>query len=161
MSRKSSSKTVQQWFDEYGVSHQNKTNKRIHWIMVPVIFFTIVGLLWTIPKAAWMGQSPIINWATLAMIPALYFYYTLSVRIMLGMLVFTAVCLALSYSLALYLPMPLWLFSAVLFAIAWIFQFIGHKIEGAKPSFFEDIQFLLVGPAWLLGFVYQRFGIRY
>ena len=57
MSRQS--RTVQQWFDEYGVSHQNKTNKRIHWIMVPVIFFTIVGLLWSIPKADWMGASPL------------------------------------------------------------------------------------------------------
>ena len=33
--------------------------------------------------------------------------------------------------------------------IAWIGQFIGHKIEGAKPSFFEDLQFLLIGPAWV------------
>jgi len=155
------SRTVQQWFDEYGVSHQNKTNKQIHWIMVPTIFFTIVGLLWAIPKADWMGTSPWINWATLAMVPAMYFYYTLSVRIMLGMLLFTAGCLALCYTLVLYLPISLWLFSAVLFTVAWVFQFIGHKIEGVKPSFFEDIQFLLVGPAWLLGFIYQRFGIRY
>ncbi|QUM84027.1 MULTISPECIES: DUF962 domain-containing protein [unclassified Moritella] len=159
MSRQS--RTVQQWFDEYGVSHQNKTNKRIHWVMVPVIFFTIVGLLWSIPKADWMGTSTLINWATLAMLPALYFYYTLSVRIMLGMLVFTGACLATCYVLTLTLSIPLWIFSAVLFAVAWVFQFIGHKIEGAKPSFFEDLQFLLVGPAWLLGFIYRRAGINY
>ena len=74
MSRQS--RTVQQWFDEYGVSHQNKTNKLIHWIMVPIIFFTIVGLLWSIPKMDWMGASPWVNWAKLAMLPAMYFYYT-------------------------------------------------------------------------------------
>ncbi len=43
--------------------------------------------------------------------------------------------------------------------MAWVFQFIGHKIEGKKPSFFEDLQFLLVGPAWLLQFVYQKLGV--
>jgi uncharacterized membrane protein YGL010W len=159
MSRQS--RTVQQWFNEYGVSHQNKTNKLIHWIMVPIIFFTIVGLLWSIPRMDWMGASPWLNWATIAMLPAMYFYYTLSKRILLGMLLFTGLCLVACYMLTQYLAMPLWLFSAVLFAIAWVFQFIGHKIEGAKPSFFEDLQFLLVGPAWLLGFIYQRAGIRY
>ena len=45
--------------------------------------------------------------------------------------------------------------------LAWIGQFIGHKIEGEKPSFFEDLQFLLIGPAWLLGAIYQKLGIRY
>ena len=71
-------KTTQQWFDEYGVSHQNKINKYIHWIMVPIIFFTVIGLLWSIPKPEWMQGVPIINWAVVAMLPALYFYYTLS-----------------------------------------------------------------------------------
>ena len=47
------------------------------------------------------------------------------------------------------------------FVLAWIGQFVGHMIEGRKPSFFEDVKFLLVGPAWLLGFIYRRAGIRY
>ena len=55
----------------------------------------------------------------------------------------------------------LWKVSLIIFIIAWIGQFIGHKIEGKKPSFFQDIQFLLIGPAWLIGFIYRRFNIRY
>ena len=51
--------------------------------------------------------------------------------------------------------------SLSLFLIAWIGQFIGHKIEGAKPSFFDDIKFLLIGPAWLIAFIYQKIGIKY
>ena len=47
------------------------------------------------------------------------------------------------------------------FILAWIGQFIGHKIEGKKPSFFEDIQFLLIGPAWLLSFIYKKLGIKF
>ena len=50
-------------------------------------------------------------------------------------------------------------FCGVLFVLAWVGQFIGHKIEGKKPSFFEDLQFLLVGPVWLLRFVYERMGL--
>jgi uncharacterized membrane protein YGL010W len=55
----------------------------------------------------------------------------------------------------------LWQVCLALFIVAWIFQFIGHKIEGKKPSFFKDLQFLLIGPAWLLSFIYQKVGIRY
>lgn len=153
-------RTAQEWFDAYGVSHQNKTNKLIHWGMVPVIFFTIVALLWDAPRANWMGESMLINWATIIMLPVLFFYYTLSFRIMLGMLFFTCVCLWVSHQLSIYLPIELWIFSLIVFAIAWIFQFIGHKIEGAKPSFFEDIQFLLIGPAWLLGFIFKKLNIH-
>ena len=107
--------------------------------MVPLIFFTIVALLWEIPKAQWMGENTFINWATIIMLPVLYFYYTLSFSIMLGMLIFTACCLLASYALDLYLPVSLWSFSLGVFSVAWVFQFIGHKIEGAKPSF-DDIK---------------------
>jgi len=47
------------------------------------------------------------------------------------------------------------------FVAAWVGQFVGHRIEGRKPSFVEDVRFLLVGPAWLLGDFYRRVGIRY
>jgi uncharacterized membrane protein YGL010W len=49
----------------------------------------------------------------------------------------------------------------VVFAVAWIGQFVGHGIEGRKPSFLEDVKFLLIGPAWLLGDLYRRLGIAY
>jgi uncharacterized membrane protein YGL010W len=51
--------------------------------------------------------------------------------------------------------------AAVVFLLSWVGQFVGHRIEGRKPSFFDDLKFLLVGPAWLLGFIYRRAGIRY
>ena len=41
-------------------------------------------------------------------------------------------------------------FSLFTFFVAWLFQFIGHRIEGKKPSFFKDLQFLLIGPIWCL-----------
>ena len=154
-------KSADQWFDEYGVSHQNKTNKLIHWVMVPVIFFTVVGLLWDLPQPAFMASSVWFNWATVAMVPVLVFYFLMSPMIMIGMAFFSVLCCVLANWLDLNVVMPLWVLSLIAFAIAWVFQFVGHKIEGKKPSFFKDVQFLLVGPAWLMGFIYRRLGIRY
>ena len=88
---------------------------------------------------------------------AVVFYISLSLPIAIGMLVVSALMvLTLTIVTEHLLTLAL-----VVFAIAWIGQFIGHKIEGKKPSFFEDIKFLLIGPAWLLGFVYRRLGIAY
>ena len=58
-------------------------------------------------------------------------------------------------------PLPLWIICAVLFALAWLGQFIGHAIEGRRPSFFKDLPFLLIGPLWLLADVYRRAGVRH
>jgi uncharacterized membrane protein YGL010W len=151
--------------EEYGVSHQNPTNKTIHWFCVPAIFFSIVGLIYSIPPGPLVSMdfllSSFTNWATITLLLVLYYYVTLSVPLALGMFLFASVCLAMANLLTLFLPIPLWLFSLILFIVAWVFQFYGHKIEGKKPSFFKDVQFLLIGPAWLMHFIYKRLGIGY
>lgn len=159
-------KSAQEWFDEYGVSHQNPTNKLIHWICVPTIFFSIVGLLTAIPSDSinyWLAPpyAPYFNFATIAMLLVLLFYFTISKAIFVGMLFFAAFTIWGNVQIAQWEAIPLWLFSILIFVLAWIGQFIGHHIEGAKPSFFKDLQFLLVGPAWLMGFIYRRLGIKY
>jgi uncharacterized membrane protein YGL010W len=157
-------KSAQQWFDEYGQSHQNSTNKVIHWICVPTIFFSIVGLLASIPHGFLLGWFPVpwapyISFATVALLLALVFYFTISRTIFIGMLLVGALSLWGNAVIVAAGFMPLWLFSVILFVLAWIGQFIGHHIERAKPSFFKDLQFLLVGPAWLLHFIYKKAGI--
>ena len=59
------------------------------------------------------------------------------------------------------LAWPLWLTSVVIFIVAWIGQFVGHAVEGKRPSFFKDLQFLLIGPLWLLAAAYRRFSVPY
>lgn len=158
-------KTIQQWFDEYAESHQNKTNKLIHWICVPTIFFSIIGLLTAIPSTglsrfASDTVAPYINFGSIASALGLLFYLILSPRIFIGMLLFTTLVVWGNVHLQYILDIPLWLFSLTLFIVAWAGQFIGHHIEGAKPSFFKDVQFLLIGPAWLMGFIYNNLGIK-
>ena len=147
-------KTIQDWFDEYSQSHQNPTNKLIHWICVPSIFFSIVCLLSLVPVAG------ILNLAGILMIFATVFYARLSPKLAAGLLLFYIICFIAAIQLS-QLPIALWKIALSIFVIAWIGQFYGHKIEGKKPSFLKDLQFLLIGPAWLLGFIYKRFGIKY
>lgn len=154
-------RSIQQWFDLYGESHQNATNKLIHWICVPTIFFCVIGLLASIPpqELPWIRRIP---WAKLVMLAVLIgFYLPRSITLTAGMALWGWFCLWSCTYIIDNLPWPLWAVSLVLFALAWVGQFIGHHIEGRKPSFLDDLQFLLIGPAWLMGFVYRRLGIRY
>ncbi|HET7922047.1 MAG TPA: Mpo1-like protein [Gammaproteobacteria bacterium] len=154
-------RSIQSWLDEYGESHRNPVNKHLHWVCVPLIMLSLIGLLWAIPvPAAWAARSPLLNWGVLFILAALIYYYLLTWRLALGMTLVTIIVIALVHG-ASRLPPPLWMLSVIVFVLAWIGQFIGHKIEGKKPSFFKDIQFLLIGPLWLLAFVYRRVRIPY
>ena len=155
-------KTPDQWFNEYGDSHQDKTNKLIHWLCVPLIFLVILGLIWAIPTpTAFTEIHPYFNWATLASLFIVGFYVHLSPRLAIGLTLFTLVCYAIIAWYESLQIASLAISCAVLFVILWVFQFIGHHIEGKKPSFFKDIQFLMIGPAWLMGFIYRRLGLGY
>lgn len=152
-------KTIHQWLSEYGESHQNETNELIHWICIPAIFFSITGLLYCIKLPFWIGLLQI-NIAMIVLVLVVIYYLSLSRSLWVGMLLFAALCLALSYWIEKLDFLPLWMFSLIVFVTAWIGQFYGHHIEGKKPSFFKDIQFLLIGPAWLMSFIYKKMGIN-
>ncbi len=145
-------KTQQQWFDEYAVSHQNKNNQLIHYICVPAIFFSIVGMFMSINTSFLqqkinIGNPLIENWAFLLIVLLLVFYFRLSLKTFILMLLFSIICLVGNYYLSTVLP--LFYTSLMIFIIAWIGQFYGHHLEGKKPSFLKDLQFLLIGPAWV------------
>ncbi len=149
--------TLNQWLDEYGQSHRHPLNKRIHWICVPAIVFSLVGLLASLPTPL-RGFDGYLNWGSLALLLACLYYWMLSRSLFVGMLIVSTLTLIGNHWLGRLLP--LWQASLAIFVIAWIGQFIGHHIEGRKPSFFRDLQFLLIGPAWCLCHVYRSWGLR-
>lgn len=158
-------RTIQDWFDEYGESHQNEKNKAIHFICVPLIFFSIIGLLSAIPsislyKLLPLALEPFAHFGTFLVLFGMLFYVRLSVPIALGMFLFSIISLLIIYWIGK-TGVQVWLVSLIIFAAAWVGQFYGHKVEGKKPSFFKDLQFLLIGPAWILGFIYKKAGIKY
>lgn len=128
-------KTINEWFDEYSESHQNKTNKMIHWLCVPTILFSIIGIL---------AHFSVLLTA-LIVILTLIFYSRLDIVLAVAM---AALIFVMAW-LILILPVGVGFYIA-LFIFAWIGQFYGHKIEGKKPSFFKDLQFLLIGPIWCM-----------
>jgi uncharacterized membrane protein YGL010W len=152
-------KPIQQWLTEYGESHQNETNKAIHWICVPAIFFSIIGLLYSI-KLPWVVAGTPVNVAMIIMLLVMVYYFTLSKSLSVGMLLFGLLCLWCCYLWEQYGFITLWLFCILVFIAAWVVQFYGHKIEGKKPSFLKDIQFLMIGPAWLMSFIYKKLGVK-
>jgi len=154
-------KTMQTWLDEYQVSHQNKTNKAIHWVCIPLIFFSVVGLLWSIELNFELFAGFKANMALLALILVFVYYAFLSFPLALGMGTFSAFCGFLCYKIEKVGFMPVWQFSLIVFVVAWIGQFYGHKLEGKKPSFLKDIQFLMIGPAWIMADIFKKIGLKY
>jgi uncharacterized membrane protein YGL010W len=147
------------WFlEKYAESHQNRTNKLIHWVCVPAIMFSLLGLIYSIPFIG--DKTFFLNWATMFLSLALFYYLFLSPMMFIGFIIVGGAMIFGNHILSAIFEANLPFVSLSIFAIAWIGQFIGHKIEGKKPSFFQDIQFLLIGPAWLLHFIYKHFGLR-
>ena len=128
-------KTISEWFDEYSESHQNPINKKIHWVCVPAILFSIIGII--------AHFSALLT--ALLVVLALIFYARLDLVLAVAMAALLVVMAWLIYVL----PVGVGFYIA-LFVFAWIGQFYGHKVEGKKPSFFKDLQFLLIGPVWCM-----------
>lgn len=155
-------RTATQWLDDYGESHRNPTNKALHWICVPVILWCVLGLLWSLPfPGSIRAEHPAANWASVAVFATLLYYAALSIRLALGALLLLVAFLWSIDRLDQLALAPLWIICVAAFVVAWIGQFVGHAIEGKRPSFFKDVQFLMIGPLWLLADLYRRLGFRY
>ena len=132
----------------YAESHRNPINELIHFVCIPAIVFSLLGILWAI--------HPLVALAVVA--ASLVYYARLSRPFALGMAAMAAVMLGLLNML----PEGTVLVTSIgVFVLAWIGQFIGHHIEGKKPSFFDDLRFLLIGPLFVLSFLYRRMRLAY
>jgi uncharacterized membrane protein YGL010W len=168
MPKQTQIRPVDAYFDKYAESHQNQTNELIHWICVPLIVFSLFGLVWAIPfpYLAFIGRyNGYVNWASFLIAFAVYFYYklspVLSYVMLLVIMIFSAGIVGLEKLHNQNGWPEMWQVCLIIFVLAWIGQFIGHKIEGKKPSFLDDLKFLLIGPIWLLHFIFKKVGIRY
>ncbi len=141
-------RTIDNLLARYRENHLNPANEVIHIVCVPVIVFTLLGLVWSIHPLAAVALS----------MATLRYYFKLSKPFAFGMLLMLAAMLALLLALPPATVLPL---SLAIFLLAWIGQFVGHKIEGKQPSFFDDLRFLLIGPLFVLSFLYRRLHMTY
>tara|TARA_B100000886_G_C20196992_1_gene396730 strand:+ start:90 stop:548 length:459 start_codon:yes stop_codon:yes gene_type:complete len=146
------------WYlEKYGESHRHPTNVLIHKIFVPLIMFSVIGLLWAVPKPKLFLSFPLMNFGMLLVATALIFYISMGVKIFFGMILIIS---PIVYGNVLLQDHPHQLsIMAGIFVFSWIMQFVGHKIEGKKPSFLEDLLFLLVGPVWVFYPIYKKIGL--
>lgn len=138
-------KSLQEWLDNYGNDHQNRSNQIIHKICVPLIFFSVVGFLQLIPFNIFsIGLGDIIIAA------AMVWYIFLGLKAFAIMFVQLTVCRLIAIAMTLYLgtSMTAWMLLGI-FVVAWVGQFYGHHLEGKRPSFLTDLQYLLIGPLWV------------
>lgn len=154
------------WLDEYSISHQNPINIYLHKICVPAITLTLFAMLWSLPiipknirNAISINQVGLLN-PSLILVPILAFYWNLSPPMAIAMgILFLIVMIFLGLMEKNHVR--IFRLALIIFILAWIGQFIGHEIEGKKPAFFKDLQFLLIGPLWTLAHVFRFFGIAY
>lgn len=138
---------VDQLLAHYEESHRNPTNEVIHFVAIPLIMFSLLGLLFAIHP--WVAYAFVLA--------AMAYYVRLSGVFLVTMAVLSVIGLALVHALGEHVLTV----SIVVFVGAWIAQFVGHKIEGKKPSFFEDLQYLFVGPIFVLSKLFLKLGIRW
>lgn len=155
-------KTIDGWFQEYDVFHQNGTNKSIHAICIPIIMFSLLGLLQAIAWPAATASHRWLNGATLLVVGSLLYYMSLSARLAVAMALISLGMLWAQWQLATWLtPWQHVASNLAIFGVGWLGQFVGHKIEGKKPAFLDDLRFLLIGPLWLMAAAYRRAGFHY
>ncbi|MGJ8664619.1 MAG: DUF962 domain-containing protein [Marinicella sp.] len=145
-----SNESMKYLMTEYHKSHINRTNQLIHYVCVPLIF-------WSISAALWSVKLPyVLNLAVVIIFLLMLYYLIKSFKVFATMLLFTLFCLGINYWMEIQ-GWPLLTMAIVIFVAAWIGQFVGHHIEGKRPSFYKDLQFLLIGPAWV---VFKFFNIK-
>ena len=138
---------IDELLSHYRLSHQHPHNEAIHCLAVPVIMASLVGLLWSVHPAL----------VVVFLLASGVYYARLTWRTFLLMALWTTAVLALLWPLG----EARWWVCALAFVLAWVGQFVGHRIEGKKPSFFEDTQYLWVGPLFVADVLLRRWGWRW
>jgi uncharacterized membrane protein YGL010W len=153
-------------FAEYEANRQHPSNRLIHWVCIPMILFSILGLAWSVPfpHLDFLGKyNGFLNWASFLIAFAGYYYYRLSpvLSYMMLLLVFALSLIVVQFEKWELAGGPaLWLVCTVVLLIAVTGLLIGQKIEGRRSSFLRNVKFVLIGPVWLLELFAVKFGIK-
>ena len=140
---------LERMLSEYGVSHRHPVNVAIHSFAVPCIFFATLGLLYAVPNPVWVGTQSI-RFVHVVELLSMVYYLKLAPRAATIMLISIASAMLLCRVVDSLFGACAAMVWAGVFIVSWVLQFYGHKLEGQRPSFMKDLQFLLIGPLWVL-----------
>ncbi|HWA86117.1 MAG TPA: Mpo1-like protein [Opitutus sp.] len=155
-------KSADQWFAEHTLVHTGSDRDFIHWMCAPLLFLSVLGLLWSIPVPAALAAGLLgFRWSLPAIVLALIYYARISLPLAIGLLGFVVLCLVAISQVALHAPWPVWQVCVVLFVVGWIGELVGRVLDRRIPSLARDLAFIVIGPAWLMSKLYRKLGLRY
>ena len=150
---------TESWLERYEVNHRDLTWPWIYWAAVPMVVVGTVGALWSLPvPQEFYDISPLLNWGSAFLMVTTVYYFIISVSIAIGLLPFVM-------SIAF---VHMWLpgsgFSAVRVSLGLLLAgiiglWLGHRNKRGFGALIEDVQTIMIGPAWLLSVLYKRLGI--
>lgn len=156
----SSASTLDEWADKYGALRARGPGSVSAWLGIPLVVVSLIGLLWAIPvPEALRAASPAINYATLFIMATFVYYCILSISLALGGLVLLLAATAPSVWLS-QSGLPLVQVSVGVFAVAFAWQLVETRRAKGRMLVVRNLQYLMLGPIWLLRAAYRSFGLR-
>ena len=149
------------WLKRYEDTHSDITYPVVYWASVPMVVLGTVGILWALPiPDEFFEISPLLNWGTAFLMATTVYYFIISVSLAIGMLPFIIGLAGVQMWLAQSDYSPLHV-SIGLLAAGIIGLWMGHRSKSSLRPVLQDLQLMMIGPAWLLSVFYRRIGIPY
>ena len=147
------------WLTKYGESHAELTSPIVYWIAVPMVVLGTVGLLWALPVPDKFQEiSPLVNWGSLFLMAATVYYFIISVPLAIGMLPFVIGVASIQSWLEMSQYSPIRICTGLLIAGV-VGLLLGRRGKKMLSKVIQDLQLMMIGPAWLLSVLYRRMGI--
>jgi uncharacterized membrane protein YGL010W len=145
-------RNIQEQLTQYAAYHRDRRNIATHFVGVPVIVFSAVLAL----SQVMIGP---VHLGWIGILVASIYYFWLDRPLGFAMLMFLLACGVVSSLISMKTSgMTALILAIVLFSGGWVVQFIGHKYEGMKPAFTDDIMGLIIGPLFVMAEVFFHFG---
>jgi hypothetical protein len=153
--------TADEWADRYGELKVSGARAANAWLGIPLAVGSLIGMLWSAPVPDILSaSSPVINFGSLFLMASFVYYCILSIPLALGGLLFL-LAVALPSSWLTQAGLPLWPIASAIFAPALAWQLIETRRATGRLLLLRNLQYLMLGPIWLLRAAYRRVGLPY
>jgi hypothetical protein len=149
------------WLKRYEDTHQDVTYPTVYWAAVNMVVLGTVGIFWTLPiPDEFFEISPLLNWGTAFLMASAVYYFIISVSLAIGMLPYVLGVAGVQAWLMQSDFSPIRVSIGLLLA-GIIGLFMGHRNKSSLRPVLQDLQLMMIGPAWLLSVLYRRIGIPF
>jgi uncharacterized membrane protein YGL010W len=145
-------KSLEENLTQYAAYHRDRRNIATHFAGIPMIVFAVVLALET---AAFSVGGWTFSVAALVALAACVYYLWLDRMFGVTMaVVLFLMCAGASELEARWGTGGALGAAAAIFVAGWALQFLGHKYEGMKPAFYDDVMQLAIGPLFICAEAY-------